>query len=97
MMGGMESLVMTPRDTRMKGFPVSELVAETNRYSWGMVDAASHFGFTLAASNLRNQFNVSMEYGWNKISKVKLPEYLHDYLRFFGGVNIRKIVLIRLQ
>jgi hypothetical protein len=27
----------------MKGFPVSELVAETNRYYWGMVDAASHF------------------------------------------------------
>jgi hypothetical protein len=25
----------TPRDTRMKGFPVSELVAETNRYILG--------------------------------------------------------------
>jgi hypothetical protein len=40
----------------MKGFPVSELVAETNRYySWGMVDAASHFtalinGFQLKKS-----------------------------------------------
>jgi hypothetical protein len=55
----------------MKGFPVSELVAETNRYySWGMVDAASHFtALRLTASNLRNQFNVSMEYGWNKKSR----------------------------
>jgi hypothetical protein len=45
MMGGMARVFGydTPRDTRMKGFPVSELVAETNRYSWGMVDAASHF------------------------------------------------------
>jgi hypothetical protein len=59
-----ESLVMTP-DTRMKGFPVSELVAETNRYySWGMVDAASHFtALQLSGFNLRNQFNVS-KYGW---------------------------------
>jgi hypothetical protein len=37
MMGGMARVFSydTPRDTRMKGFPVSELVAETNRYySW---------------------------------------------------------------
>jgi FtsP/CotA-like multicopper oxidase with cupredoxin domain len=34
MMGGMARVFSydTPRDTRMKGFPVSELVAETNRY-----------------------------------------------------------------
>jgi hypothetical protein len=77
MMGGMARVFSydTSRDTRMKGFPVSELVAETNRYySWGMVDAASHFtALQLTASNLRNQFNVSMEYGWNKNIKVKLP------------------------
>jgi hypothetical protein len=37
MMGGMARVFSydTQRDTRMKGFPVSELVAETNRYySW---------------------------------------------------------------
>ena len=94
MMGGMARVFSydTPRDTRMKGFPVSELVAETNRYySWGMVDAASHFtALRLTASNLRNQFNVSMEYGWNKNleGEVTYERYLHDYLRVFGGVNI---------
>jgi hypothetical protein len=69
MMGGMARIfsLTPPRDTRMKRVSCfTELVAETNRYYWGMVDAASHFGFTIAASNLRNQFNVSMEYGWNK-------------------------------
>jgi hypothetical protein len=94
MMGGMARVFSydTPRDTRMKGFPVSELVAETNRYySWGMVDAASHFtALQLASSNLRNQFNVSLEYGWNKNieGEVTYERYLHDYLRVFGGVNI---------
>jgi hypothetical protein len=74
MMGWQESLVMTPKGyayERVSCFWVS---------SWnkqilflGMVDAASHFtALQLTASNLRNQFNVSMEYGW-KISKVKLP------------------------
>jgi hypothetical protein len=38
----------------MKGFPVSELVAETNRYySWGMVDAASFYGFTISGFQLK--------------------------------------------
>ncbi|WP_339918887.1 multicopper oxidase domain-containing protein [uncultured Flavobacterium sp.] len=94
MMGGMARVFSydTPRDTRMKGFPVAKLVAETNRYySWGMVDAASHFtALQLTASNLRNQFNVSMEYGWNKNleGEVTYERYLHDYLRVFGGINI---------
>lgn len=94
MMGGMARVFSydTPRDTRMKRFPVAELVAETNRYySWGMVDAASHFtALQLTASNLRNQFNVSMEYGWNKNleGEVTYERYLHDYLRVFGGINI---------
>jgi hypothetical protein len=37
-----ESLMTLKGYAYEKGF-VSELVAETNRYSWGMVDAASHF------------------------------------------------------
>jgi hypothetical protein len=42
-MGGMAESLMTLKGYAYeKGF-VSELVAETNRYSWGMVDAASHF------------------------------------------------------
>jgi hypothetical protein len=68
MMGGMARVFSY--DT--KGYAYERvsvsLVAETNRYYlWGMVDAASHFtALQLTASNLRNQFNVSMEYGWNK-------------------------------
>jgi hypothetical protein len=94
MMGGMARVFSydTPRDLRMKGFPISELVAETNRYySWGMVDAASNFtGLKLMTSNLRNQFNASIEYGWNKNleAEVSYERYLHDYLRVFGGINI---------
>jgi hypothetical protein len=76
---------MTPKGYAYERVSVSELVAETNRYySWGMVDAASHFTLRLTASNLRNQFNVSMEYGWNKNleGEVTYERYLHDYLGF---------------
>jgi hypothetical protein len=94
MMGGMARVISydTPRDIRMKGYPVSKLISETNQwYSWGMVDAASHTtGFNLITSNIRNQFNASFEYGWNKNleGEFTYERYLHDYLRVFGGVNI---------
>ncbi|TDD97087.1 multicopper oxidase domain-containing protein [Flavobacterium cellulosilyticum] len=94
MMGGMARVVSydTPRDPRMDEFPVSKLIAETDKwYSWGMVDAASHTtGFNLITSNIRNQFNASLEYGWNKNLETEFTyeRYLHDYLRVFGGVNI---------
>jgi len=94
LMGGMARVVSydTPRDVRMKGYPVSKLVAETDQfYSWGMLDAASHTtALNLISSNIRNQFNVSFEYGWNKNleAEVTYERYLHDYLRVFGGVNI---------
>lgn len=94
MMGGMARVVSydTPRDTRMKGYPVSTIVAETNKYyTWGMVDAASHTtALNVVSSNIRNQFNASFEYGWNKNVEAEFTyeRYLHDYLRVFGGVNI---------
>eukprot|EP01089_Gocevia_fonbrunei_P021454 TRINITY_DN8354_c0_g2_i2.p1 TRINITY_DN8354_c0_g2~~TRINITY_DN8354_c0_g2_i2.p1 ORF type:complete len:423 (-),score=55.78 TRINITY_DN8354_c0_g2_i2:175-1443(-) len=94
MMGGMARVFSydTPRDVRMKGYPVSKLIAETDQfYSWGMLDAASHTtALNLVSSNIRNQFNVSFEYGWNKNleAEVTYERYLHDYLRVFGGVNI---------
>jgi hypothetical protein len=56
-----------------------------------MVDVASHTtGFNLMTSNIRNQFNASLEYGWNKNieAEITYERYLHDYLRVFGGVNI---------
>jgi hypothetical protein len=94
MMGGMARVVSydTPRDPRMNEFPISKIIEETDRwYSWGMVDAASHTtGFNLITSNIRNQFNASFEYGWNKNleGEFTYERYLHDYLRVFGGVNI---------
>ena len=94
LMGGMARVFSydTPRDIRMKGYPVSKLVAETNKYySWGMVGAASHAtALNLVSSNIRNQFNVSFEYGWNKNleGEITYEHYLHDYLSVFGGINI---------
>ncbi len=94
MMGGMARVFSydTPRDERLKEFPVSKLVKETDLwYSWGMVDAASHMTeLNLVTSNIRNQFNVTAEYGWNKNleAEVSYERYLFDYLRVFGGVNI---------
>jgi FtsP/CotA-like multicopper oxidase with cupredoxin domain len=94
MMGGMARVVSydTPRDPRMDEFPASKIIEETDKwYSWGLVDAASHTtGFNLMTSNIRNQFNVSFEYGWNQNleGEITYERYLHDYLRVFGGVNI---------
>ena len=94
MMGGMARVMSydTPRDPRMNEFPASKIIAETDKwYSWGLVDAASHTtGFNLMTSNIRNQFNASLEYGWNKNleSEFTYERYLHDYFRVFGGVNI---------
>ena len=94
MMGGMARVLSydTPRDPRMKPFPVKDIVAETDRYyTWGMLDAASNaMVLNFTTSNIRNQFNVSIEYGWNKNleAEVTYEYYLHDYLRVFGGVNI---------
>ena len=94
MMGGMARVVSydTPRDPRMNEFPVSKIIEETDKwYSWGMIDAASHAtALNIISSNIRNQFNLSFEYGWNKNleAEATYEYYLHDYLRVFGGVNI---------
>ncbi len=94
MMGGMARVISydTPRDERLEEFPVSKLIEETDMwYSWGMVDAASHMTeLNLVTSNIRNQFNVTAEYGWNKNleAEVSYERYLFDYLRVFGGVNL---------
>jgi hypothetical protein len=94
MMSGMARVISydTPRDPRMEEFPVSKLVKEADMfYSWSMLDAASHMTeFNFVASNIRNQFNIMAEYGWNQNleAEVTYERYLHDYLRIFGGVNI---------
>ncbi|PKP28938.1 MAG: copper oxidase, partial [Bacteroidetes bacterium HGW-Bacteroidetes-18] len=70
MMGGMARVMSydTPRDPRLKEYPISNIIKETNQfYTWGMADAASHMaGLNLVSSNIRNQFNLSAEYGWNQ-------------------------------
>ncbi|WP_338359685.1 multicopper oxidase domain-containing protein, partial [Yeosuana marina] len=94
LMGGMARVVSydTPRDPRMDEFPVSKIIKETDKwYSWGMVDALSqNTTMNLVTSNIRNQFNASVEYGYNKNLEAEFTyeRYLHDYLRVFGGVNI---------
>ncbi|WP_040506509.1 multicopper oxidase domain-containing protein [Gillisia limnaea] len=94
MMGGMARVFSydTPRDERLEEFPVSKLVKETDMwYSWGMLDAASHMTeLNLVTSNIRNQFNITAEYGWNKNLEAEFSyeRYLFDYLRVFGGVNV---------
>jgi len=94
LMGGMARVMSydTPPDVRMKGFPASIAVAETDRmYAWGLLDASSqNTSFNFVASNMRNQFNATVEYGYNENleAEITYERYLHDYLRVFGGVNI---------
>lgn len=94
MMGGMARVMSydTPRDPRIDEFPASKIIAETDKwYSWGLADIASNnTAINLTTSNLRNQFNASFEYGWNKNleGEFTYERYLYDYLRVFGGVNI---------
>ncbi|MDR6301738.1 multicopper oxidase domain-containing protein [Mesonia maritima] len=94
MNAGMDRIISydTPRDPRMEEYPVSKLIKETDPfYTWSLAEAASHMAsFDFVASNIRNQFNVSAEYGWNQNleAEVTYERYLHDYLRVFGGVNV---------
>lgn len=94
MMGGMARVLSygTPRDTRMTQYPVSKLVHETDRlYAWGTLDIASQMSaLNLVTSNIRNQFNLSAEFGYNQNLEAELTyeRYLYDYFRVFAGVNI---------
>ncbi|TFG91927.1 MAG: copper oxidase, partial [Candidatus Atribacteria bacterium] len=93
MMGGMARVISydTPRDPKLKGYPVSKLVHETNQYySWGLADVSSQFtAVNLVSSNIRNQFNFSAEYGYNKNFETEFTyeRYLYDYFRVFVGIN----------
>ncbi len=95
LMGGMARVISygTPRDPRMKDFPEKKLVDETDKYySWGILDVTSSMtALNLTTSNIRNQFNLSIEYGWNKNLEAEFTYeyYLYDYLRVFGGINIK--------
>ncbi|MBO3098383.1 multicopper oxidase domain-containing protein [Gelidibacter pelagius] len=93
MMSGMARVVSyeTPRDPRMEEHPEKHLIKEADEfYAWSMLEAASHMAsFKFVTSNIRNQFNISAEYGWNQNleAEVTYERYLHDYFRVFGGVK----------
>ena len=98
MMSGMSRVVSydTPRDPRMAKYPIKNLMKEADQfYVWSTLDVASHMAaFNFVASNIRNQFNVAAEYGWNENleTEVTYERYLHDYFRVFGGVKLENDV-----
>merc|ERR1712072_1185042 len=75
-----------------KPFPISNLINETDKfYTWGMLDVASHMStLNVVSSNIRNQFTVLAEYGWNKNleAEISYEYYLNDWVRVFGGINV---------
>lgn len=93
MMGGMARVISydTPRDERMKDYPVQELIDETDHYfSWGLAQIGSNFSeLRLTSSNIRNEFNLSIETDYNQNSEVELSydRYLNDWIRIYAGVN----------
>ncbi|MGA8854032.1 MAG: multicopper oxidase domain-containing protein [Christiangramia sp.] len=94
MMGGMARVVSydTERDPRLDEYPISNLLDETNQfYTWGTLDAASHMStLKVVSSDIRNQFMINTEYGWNQNLEAELTYeyYLNDWVRLFGGVNV---------
>ncbi|WP_232058301.1 multicopper oxidase domain-containing protein [Nibribacter ruber] len=82
----------TPRDERLERYPLSILTNKSNHFfTWGVVDAASHMTeLNLVSSNIRNQFALSAEYGWNRNLEAEFTygRFLYDYLSIFGGVNV---------
>jgi CopA family copper-resistance protein len=82
----------TPRDERMKGYPLRILTNKSNHFfTWGLIDVASHMTeLNIVTANIRNQFTLATEYGWNKNieSELSYERYLYDYFRVFVGVNV---------
>jgi len=94
MMGGMARVFSydTPRDPRLLEFPLKKLTKESDEYfNWGTAKVSSQMvGLSLMSSNIRNQLNLNLEYGYNQNfeAEVSYERYLYDYFRVFGGVNM---------
>lgn len=94
MMGGMARVFSydTPRDPRLIEFPLKKLIKESDEYfNWGTAEIASHMTeVNLMSSNIRNQFNLNAEFGYNQNfeAEVSYERYLYDYFRVFAGVNM---------
>ncbi|WP_178990423.1 multicopper oxidase domain-containing protein [Winogradskyella schleiferi] len=93
MMGGMARVFSydTPRDERMKPYPVQKLIDETDHYySWGMARTGSNFNeLFLTTSNIRNEFGLraELDYYKNLEAEVSYNRYLNDWVRLYVGVN----------
>jgi hypothetical protein len=93
MMGGMARVFSydTPRDERLKEFPVQKLIDETDHYySWGLARVGSNFTeLNLMASNIRNEFGLraELDYDRNAEIEVNYNRYLNDWMRLYAGVN----------
>lgn len=93
MMGGMARVFSydTPRDKRMKEFPVQKLINETDHYySWGMARTGSNFNeLFLMTSNIRNEFGLraELDYDKNLETEISYNRYLNDWVRVYAGVN----------
>ncbi|WP_288955454.1 multicopper oxidase domain-containing protein [uncultured Polaribacter sp.] len=93
MMGGMARIFSydTPRDERMKDFPVQKLIDETDHYySWGLLRGGSNFNeLFLMSSNIRNGFGLRAEFDYDKNleAEVNYDRYLNDWVRLYVGIN----------
>lgn len=93
MMGGMARVFSydTPRDERMKPYPVQKLIDETDHYySWGAARVGSNFNeLLLMSSNIRNEFGLRAEFDYyqNAEIEVNYNRYLNDWVRVYAGVN----------
>jgi CopA family copper-resistance protein len=93
LVGGMARVFSydTPRDERMKEFPLKNLIKETDHYySWGLAQLGSNFSeLRLTSSSIRNEFNLRVESDYNRNSEVELSygRYLNDWVRIYAGVN----------
>jgi hypothetical protein len=93
MMGGMARVFSydTPRDERMKAYPIQKLINETDHYySWGKTRTGSNYTeLNLISSNIRNEFSLRTELDYNKNleAEVNYNRYLNDWVRVYAGVN----------
>ena len=93
MMGGMARVFSydTPRDERMKDYPVQKLIDETDHYySWGAARVGSNFNeLFLMSSNIRNEFGLRGEFDYNQNAEIEVNynRYLNDWVRLYAGVN----------
>ena len=93
MMGGMARVFSydTPSDERMKDYPVTKLIDETDHYYyWGAARLGSNFNeLFLMSSNIRNEFGLRTEFDYdqNLEAEVNYNRYLNDWVRLYVGIN----------